>query len=281
MGTVREKYAELKETLCFSEEAAAEAMRILQVTQGRPSGQLQLYMEQPCQNEPDINAIVQKRRAGMPLAYAIGSKPFYGYEFSVDKTVLIPRYDSECVVERAITLVKEKQYNTAIDLCCGSGALGIALLLESGIEAVCFSDISANALETARKNAQRLLPKGKYAQCIFSCGDLLEPIAEKADILLCNPPYVSPEEYKGLDAQIQEFEPALALVAQHDGYEFYERLARESSAYLNPGGAVVLEIGSTQAQGVQDLLKTAGFDSIECGFDLAGRPRWVSAMPVN
>ncbi|HBU13163.1 MAG TPA: peptide chain release factor N(5)-glutamine methyltransferase [Clostridiales bacterium] len=278
METVGEAYRRLREALAFSGEAEAEALRILHVTQGIAPGSLPLHRNRPCVKEEEIGRIIQKRKTGMPLAYAVGSKPFYGYEFTVTSDVLIPRYDSECVAQAAIRLAEKNGYETALDLCCGSGALGIALLLESCVKTVCFSDISPAALEIAKENARRLLPEETYARCIFSCGDLLTPVEGIYDLNVCNPPYISPEDYAGLDGQVRDFEPPAALLAQRGGYEFYERLAREAGAYIRPGGALVLEIGDTQAERVQELLKNTGFVSIECGNDVAGRPRFLSAV---
>ncbi len=280
MKTLNEKYHELKGRLSFSGEAEAEARRILSFTQCCSLSELPLRLAEPCLHEEDIEDIIEKRLSGMPLAYALQSKPFYGREHYVDENVLIPRYDSECVAERAIALSKECGYQTALDLCCGSGCLGIALLLEGSLPRVDFADISGEALYIASQNLRRLAPE-KEECCAFYEGDLFTPVKYAYDLLICNPPYISHEEYAGLDKQVKEFEPAHALLAEKGGYEFYERLAKESALYVNPGGALVVEIGSTQKDGVTDLLAAAGFTNIQCGEDLAGKPRVISAEAIS
>ena len=218
--------------------------------------------------------MLEQRLTGRPLAYVINETYFYGRPFFVDERVLIPRYDTECVAEAALMLANENGYRTAIDLCCGSGVIGITLSLEGALERVYLSDISKDALAVAKQNKDTLA-KGQDIR--FLQGDLFEAVTKKADLIVCNPPYISDGEYHGLETQVREYEPRLALWADHDGYRFYERLAKEAPQYLNAGGALVLEIGDTQAAGVSALLKENGFAKIKTGYDLSGRPRFVSA----
>lgn len=276
METIGEVYSALKRRLAFTGEAEAEAGAILAHVLGVEIGTLHLRLLKPCDKRAQIEDVLQKRLSGMPLAYALGEKYFYGYRFAVDERVLIPRWDSEVVAERAIAAAKERGYTRALDMCCGSGCLGAALMLESDVEKIVFADISAAALELAQQNVTRLLGEsGKKAEAEFVQTDLFDKIESDFDIIICNPPYVSAAEYQTLDAQVREFEPRGALVAERDGYAFYENIAAQAGAHIKAGGALVLEIGSTQGDTVAELLNQNGYKNVTIGRDLAERPRVV------
>ncbi len=270
--TIGEKYKELAHALAPTGEGEAEARTILAHVCGCDFGSLYLRFLDTWTSDAQTDSIVQQRLDGMPLAYILGVKPFYGREFSVDSRVLIPRYDSECVVERAVALADADNARTALDLCCGSGCLGITLLLESGIEELYLSDISADALDVARANARK---HNISSTCHFIESDLLDRVDAHVDIILCNPPYISEADYRALDAQMRDHEPALALLAANDGYAFYQRLIPQLGAHLNPGGCVVLETGDTQAETVAGMLAGANFIDVGQGCDIVGRPRFV------
>jgi release factor glutamine methyltransferase len=273
--TIGEQYGTIKRLLAHTDEADAEAKTILAYALGLPFSDLFLRFAEECPRAAQIDEIVRRRAAGMPLAYAIRQKAFYGYDFYVDERVLIPRADSECVAECAIRLAEAAGYETALDLCCGSGCLGVVLLKESRVKGVCFADISADALQVAARNAAAIAPG---AACSFIQGDLFEHIGDTFDLIVCNPPYVSAAEYEALEPQIKDYEPRAALLAGNGGYAFYERIAAQCGARLNSGGAIVLETGDTQGARVAGLLADAGFDQPVCGTDLAGRPRFVSGV---
>ncbi len=272
--TVGEKYKEIKERLARTGEAHAEASVILAHVLRCDLGGVHLRFLDECKNEAEIDDIIVKRLTGMPLAYAMGSKNFFGYDFYVDGSVLIPRFDSECVVLHALGLAKERGYESVLDLCCGSGCLGITLYMEGGAGRVVFSDISPDALAVARLNAKNIAPDAPFS---FVCGDLFAEVRGTFDLIVCNPPYVSPEEYARLEPQVKDFEPKSALYADSNGYGYYMRIAKEAMSRLNPGGALVLETGSGQHGDIKQLLNSAGFDNIFCGCDLQGRPRFISA----
>lgn len=271
--TVGEKYNEVRKALAYTGEAGAEAREILAHVLGCGYPQLYLRFFDVLEQEVTVDEIVERRRSGMPLAYATNHKEFYGCGLYVDENVLIPRSDTECVVERAVQLVNEHGYGTALDLCCGSGCMGIALARESTLQSVTFADCSADALGIAKRNAQHLLPG---VETRFVQGDLFENAAGKFDIIVCNPPYISEAEYAALEPQVKDYEPQGALLASSDGYAFYERLAETTDKFLSTGGSLVLEIGYNQKERVCQLLNVAGFDKLECGQDLAGRDRWIS-----
>lgn len=256
-------------------EAEAEAKVILAHVYGGDFSQLHVRFFDTCPYERQVEELLKQRLTGKPLAYVTGEKYFYGRPFLVDERVLIPRFDTESVVEAALLLARDRGLHTALDLCCGSGAIGITLSLEGALETVYLSDISEGALAVAQRNKE-MLAEDKDIR--FLQGDLFEPVTEKADLIVCNPPYISDGDYKTLETQVREYEPALALWADHDGYAFYERLAAFCPRYLNAGGALVLEIGDTQAERVCALLKESGFVKIKTGYDLSGKPRFVSAL---
>ncbi len=273
---VAEQYNEIKNKLsAITKEAEAEAKLMMAQVYGCELGALILRFCDESRHEKEIQELVEKRLKGKPLAYVLNQRNFYGYDFYVDENVLIPRFDTEPVVEFCIKEAESRKYETAIDLCCGSGCIGITLLLESKIKKLTFGDISEKALKITQKNAENL---GVYDRSEFVLGNLFENIQNKVDIIVSNPPYISNEEYNGLANEVRMHEPKTALVAENEGYFFYERLAKEGKKFLKSGGLIVLEIGCTQHIKVEQLLKNAGFGNIKCGKDIENRPRFVSGI---
>lgn len=194
-----------------------------------------------------------------PLEYVLGEVEFFGCRIRVDKRVLIPRPETEILVEK---IANEAKSGILWDICCGSGCIGIALKKANPELQVFLSDISQDALNVAAENA-----KLNRVEVTLLQGDLLEPFkGEKADWIICNPPYVSEEEYGELDPSVKDFEPKLALVGGPRGTEFYERLA----ANLPKEARVFFEIGSSQAKPLQEL-----FPSAKLEYDWAGHPRYL------
>ena len=219
-----------------------------------------------------VSAAVQRRAAGEPLQYITGQQPFWDFDLIVTPDVLIPRWDSETVLEQALRLLPDqtKPYQIA-DICTGSGAYALVLKAERPAAEVTACDLSPAALAVARQNA------AKYRLTVdFRQGDLLAalpPFSQKHyDLIVCNPPYVGTAA--DLPPDVRQ-EPALALFGGADGLYFYRRLTAEGVLdYLLPGGDLLLEIGSTQAAAVSELLRQAGFIEIRHGQDLAGLDRW-------
>lgn len=278
MNTTGAVYAQVKALLAGAglPEAEAEAQEILAHVCGLTYSGLRLRFLHACEAEAEAAALdaAKTRVTGVPLAYVLGAKNFYGRDFLVDSRVLIPRADTETVVERALAIAREHKYQTALDLCCGSGCIGVTLACEGGFGRVLLSDISAGALEVARANIGRLDEKG-VCQTIQS--DLFAAVPGRVDMIVSNPPYVSEADWAALEPQIRDHEPSTALLAG-DGYDFYTRIARQAVAFLNPGGVLVLEIGCDQENGVKKLLNAHDFDKIDSARDLGGRPRAVWAF---
>ena len=274
MPTIHEQLRKVSRDLdAVSSEAACEARLILAHVYGTTPGALIMRLLHEGSHEEEIASIVAARLGGRPLAYILNSRDFYGAEYFVDERVLIPRADTESVVEAALTRLERRRFRTAADICCGSGCIGITLLRESPVETVFFADISAGALAVAAANAVRLAP-GRNA--VFLQGDLTDPLPQQVDMIICNPPYITAAEMEELELQVRDYEPHLALYGGQDGLDFYRRLVREGPARLTPGGLLITEIGAAQRGGVETLFRQAGLKQIEAGVDLAGRPRWVA-----
>ena len=215
--------------------------------------------------------LLERRYHGAPIQYILGEAEFYGLKFCVTPDVLIPRPETEHLVEQTIRLAAEFAEPRIVDVGAGSGAIAVALavhLLNAQITAI---DVSPNALEVARGNAAR----NRVAERVrFLGGDLLEPVAgEQFDLVVSNPPYVPDADRASLSAEVREFEPAQALFAGRDGLDVCRRLIPAAYAALAPGGYVALEIGYGQAEGVRALLAGGGFEAIHFLPDLQGITR--------
>lgn len=199
---------------------------------------------------------LSRRAKGEPLAYIHGEVEFYHCKLKITPEVLIPRQETEILVDKIVqALSHEDLKNKRLwDICCGSGCIGIALKKRFPELQITLSDISPEALKVARENAEKNGVEVRFLQ-----GDLLTPFKnEKADFIVCNPPYVSAKEYPNLDKEVLDFEPRLALVGGEQGTEFYERLAKELPAHLNPHAKVWFEIGYQQGDEILRLFGHQG-----------------------
>lgn len=255
-----------------SGEPEAEARELMAHVYGLPPGRLLMRFFDDAEHDERIAGLTEERLSGRPLAYITGIKNFYGLDFMVDERVLIPRFDTESVAEAAIDIICSSEVRLAVDLCCGSGCIGLTLLANTGLDEVLFADVSKAALQVARENAERL---GLAARARFAHGDFLDAVSCKADIIVCNPPYISAEEYPHLETQVRDYEPMSALVAGENGLQFYRRLAEEALPCLSPGGTLIAEVGDGQADKAGALLSAAGFVDVTAGTDLSGRPRFI------
>ena len=219
-----------------------------------------------------IDDIYQKLDQGQPLQYAIGRWDFFGRDFLVDPSVLIPRPETEILVD--LILKEDLENKRILDIGTGSGAIAISLALESSAQ-VTASDISIEALQTAKTNAKRL-----GAQVKFIESDLFENIDDKFDIIVSNPPYISEEEYKTLDKDLF-YEPKTALVGGEIGSEIYEKIVKQLRNYLNEGGQIYFEIGYDQKEPVSKRLEDFGFSQVECIKDYNGFDRIIRAKLEN
>lgn len=243
----------------------------------------------------------EKRRRRIPLAQILGRQSFYGLDFFVNEDVLIPRADTECLVDLVLEdyadLAKqagktysekrnsehvsnkhednvENEANSSslniLDLCTGSGCIGISVAKHLPYQELLLVDLSEKALAVAKKNAEKHL--GENVTLLQS--DLLTGVqGKKFSLLLSNPPYIVSRVIPGLDREVSEYEPKMALDGGEDGLVFYRRIAKEAKAVLLPGARLYLEIGYDQGESVKDIFQKEGYEAVEVFPDLSGNPR--------
>lgn len=227
----------------------------------------------------EFHAGLARRAKREPLQHIIGTQEFMGLEFYVNSHVLIPRQDTETLVETVLKEHKEKNISV-LDMCTGSGCIAISLAKLGGYEHVEAADISEKALQAAERNAGKLLG----AQTIsgqgirFRLSDLFsafDPEKDRFDVIVSNPPYIPSSVIEGLEPEVRDFEPRNALDGTEDGLFFYRRLAEESGRFLKENGNVYFEIGYDQGEAVCGLLSARGFRDTKVLKDLAGKDRVV------
>ena len=243
----------------------------------------------------------EKRRRRIPLAQILGRQSFYGLDFFVNEDVLIPRADTECLVDLVLEdyadLAKqagktysekrnsenvsnkhednvENEANSSslniLDLCTGSGCIGISVAKHLPYQELLLVDLSEKALAVAKKNAEKHL-RGNVE--LLQSDLLTEVRGKKFSLLLSNPPYIVSRVIPGLDREVSEYEPKLALDGGEDGLVFYRRIAKEAKAVLLPGARLYLEIGYDQGESVKDIFQKEGYEAVEVFPDLSGNPR--------
>jgi release factor glutamine methyltransferase len=214
---------------------------------------------------------LDERLKGKPTQYITHVQEFYGRDFYVNPDVLIPRPETEHLVEAAISYLKEHPRSRVLDVGTGSGAVAISVALESGIS-VFASDISLPALSVAERNRCR-----HNASVNFLAANLLDAIKPSSiDLLLSNPPYVPGSDAANMQTEVRDWEPHLALFAGHSGFEIYQQLIAGAASALKPGGRLMTELGYRSLDGVREILAPQWTD-IEVISDLAGLPRVIAA----
>ena len=221
---------------------------------------------QDAQKEYEI--AVQKRAEHIPLQYIIGEQECMGLRFKVNSNVLIPRQDTESLVEQVLKIVKPGM--KVLDLCTGSGCVLISVLKNAPELTGMGSDISKTALLVAKENA-----KLHEVDADWIRSDLFDNITETFDVIMANPPYIPTGEILSLMPEVRDFEPENALDGGADGLDFYRKIAGQVKDYLNPGGYVYMEIGYDQGEAVSELMRNAGFTEVEVIKDLARNDRVV------
>ena len=221
--------------------------------------------------------LITRRQKWEPVAYITGRKEFWSFTLEINSHVLIPRPDTEVIVEEALSLHREiacKEIRI-LDIGTGSGAIAIALAKEIPQARIIATDISSAALEVARKNARHL---GVASQIDFRLGNLFEPVDGVFDFLVSNPPYIAADEYEKLPAGVKSYEPKEALLAGKSGMEFYEKLVYQADNYLKNDAWLLLEIGATQEQRLRRIMENAKFyEHVTMRTDYAGLPRVMKA----
>lgn len=235
--------------------------------------------------------LIERRASGEPLQYITGTQDFMGLTFNVNPSVLIPRQDTETMVEDALEILREgtlrgeKYYGASnareiLDLCCGSGAIGVSVAKLFPKAKVTCSELSGEALKTAEENARVNGCKGiKFVQ-----GDLFSPFCgrlgkKKFDFIISNPPYIESDVIPTLQREVKDHEPVMALDGGKDGLDFYRRIAEEAPEHLHKKGILMMEIGYNQGEAVKALLdETQKFTDIQVLKDLADKDRIITAV---
>ena len=222
-----------------------------------------------------IYNLVNKRIKGMPMAYLLKSAYFYSNKFFVNNNVLIPRPETELLVEQAYGSIKNKKNQQILDLCCGSGCIGISIYkkLQQKPQIV-FSDISREALKVCKKNLTRFRIR-KNSTIIKS--DLFQKINKKFNLIVCNPPYINYRDFLNLEKSIKNYEPKKALVSTRNGTNHLKKIIKNSKKRLHEDGILIVEIGYDQSNEIEDFFKKHGFNDIVVLKDLSGIKRAISA----
>ena len=222
---------------------------------------------------------VERRSLGEPVAYILGDKEFWSLRFEVNREVLIPRPETECLIEEVLRLYRPPGEGLrVIDIGTGSGAIGVVLARELPAARVVATDISPGALAVARRNA---LSQGVAGRMEFFQGDLFAAVSGDLDIICSNPPYIPEGVYDLLPVGIRNFEPPGALIASPDGVAFHRKIIREGAHRLKAGGRIFLEIGEGQRDRVAALFREeGGYGDIDCRKDYGGIDRVASARRI-
>ncbi|MBR4743729.1 MAG: peptide chain release factor N(5)-glutamine methyltransferase [Oscillospiraceae bacterium] len=227
--------------------------------------------------EKAMDDMVRRRLAGEPVAYITGLWEFHGLPLLITPDVLIPRDDTEVLADRAIAFAREAEREIRmLDLCCGSGCIGLAVAAEIPGIRVVMADISERASAVARQNAL----KNRLTRCVtcLTADALQAPpmLLGRFDLIVCNPPYIRTDELETLDVSVRDYEPREALDGGEDGLTFYRAVAEKWRAVLKPGGALMFECGEDQSAALREILADRGFTDIETVLDTRGIERVVT-----
>ncbi len=261
----------LDESPELANRSRADATLLLRHVLNLPQAEIYAYRERPLTPEQihRFNALIAERAKGKPIQYITGEQEFFGLSFHVTPDVLIPRPETEHLVEAAIKRLQNHPNPRIADVGTGSGAIAVVLAHAMPNAHVIALDISAAALDVASRNAQR---NGVAERIHFTESDLLAAVAdEQFDAIVSNPPYIAESECKTLPKEVREYEPSLALFAGPTGLEIYRRLIAAAHAQLAPRGWLLMEIGHGQRDAIETMLQ--GWDAVELIPDLQSIPR--------
>jgi release factor glutamine methyltransferase len=223
-------------------------------------------------SDTDIEVIIKKRKTGIPLSYILNEAYFFDHIFYVDENVLIPRSETELVVEQAISRINVDT-NIVLDIGTGSGAIALTIASKFPACEIIASDISENALIVAKKNAIN----NNINNISFVESDLFATIDNKLqksfDLIISNPPYIGDDEISELDQSVKDFEPHLALFAEDNGFAIYEKIINQAKDWLKPGGYLVLEIAPRHKDNIFIKMQDNNYSEIEIKNDYNDRPR--------
>ena len=266
-------------------EAGLDAWLLLEYE----SGKNRAYYFAHCKEEADEEIKtpymekIRKRAQHIPLQHLTHQGYFMGYEFFVNENVLVPRQDTEVLVEEALSLIKEKEVPQILDMCTGSGCILLSILLEREDALGTGVDLSEKALSVAEKNREtyHLETRAELIKSDMFQSGYFEGKKESFDIIVSNPPYIPTEEIEKLQAEVRFHDPFMALDGKEDGLYFYRIIAKNAGEYLKPGGFLACEIGCDQGEDVKKMFESCGFSDVKVIKDLAGLDRVVSGKLLD
>ncbi len=252
------------------EDSSLDAWYLLEYVGKFDKGYYYLHGQEELEEEKhqEYETLIRKRAERIPLQYLTGMQEFMGLRFKVNSNVLIPRQDTELLVETALGVLRPGM--RVLDLCTGSGCVMISLMHFAREIIGVGSDISKQALIVAKENA-----KANEAEVEWIRSDLFSNLSGCFDVIVSNPPYIPTQVIDTLMPEVRDFEPRLALDGQESGLYFYEAIVAESVSYLKTGGSLILEIGYDQGEAVSSLMKQAGYEQVRVIRDLGGNNRVV------
>lgn len=277
--TYNNLYMDIRQTLRRAgiEAATLEARELMCFASGKTRSQLvrdgQLYV--PPAIEERARDLVCRHLAGEPVAYLIGEWEFYGLPLDISESVLIPRPDTETLAEAAIGWLRQQEAPRVLDLCAGSGCLGLAIASQVPAARVVLGELSDGALRVCRQNIRRCGLTGRVTAMQL---DALRPPVQRLgdfDCIVSNPPYIPTGDLPGLDPSVRDYEPHMALDGGADGLDFYRAICAHWRSVLHPGSRLCFEVGIGQADDVLRLMRSVGFGDLEILPDPAGIPRVV------
>ena len=281
--TYRECYEQGCRTLQAAgiEEAALDARLLLETVCGTDRNDLLVHGEQPVSPEAEEKYLnwIRQRAEHIPLQQLTGEQDFMGLTFSVNEHVLIPRQDTEILVEEVLKELHDGM--RVLDMCTGSGCILLSLLHYSNDCEGLGVDLSAEALEVAGRNVLKVLTPEKAEHAHFLQSDLFEKVEGKFEIIVSNPPYIASAEVEKLMPEVRDHEPRMALDGTEDGLYFYRRIIEEAGKYLVSSGMLFFEIGYDQGQAVSELMRTEGYCDVQVVQDYAGLDRVVFGTYVT
>lgn len=281
--TYRECYEQGCRTLQAAgiEEAALDARLLLEAVCGTDRNDLLVHGEQPVAPEAEEKYLnwIRQRAEHIPLQQLTGEQGFMGLTFSVNEHVLIPRQDTEILVEEVLKELHDGM--RVLDMCTGSGCILLSLLHYSNDCEGLGVDLSAEALEVAGRNVLKVLTPEKAEHAHFLQSDLFEKVEGKFEIIVSNPPYIASAEVEKLMPEVRDHEPRMALDGTEDGLYFYRRIIEEAGKHLVSSGMLFFEIGYDQGQAVLELMRTEGYCEVQVVQDYAGLDRVVFGTYVT
>lgn len=275
--TYRECYEQGCRTLQAAgiEEATLDARLLLEAVCGTDRNDLLAHGEQPVMSQAEEKYLnwIRQRAEHIPLQQLTGEQDFMGLTFSVNEHVLIPRQDTEILVEEVLKELHDRM--RILDMCTGSGCILLSLLHYSNDCEGLGVDLSAEALEVAGQNVLKVLTPEKAEHAHFLQSDLFEKVEGKFEIIVSNPPYISSAEVEKLMPEVRDHEPRMALDGTEDGLYFYRRIIEEAGKHLVSSGMLFFEIGYDQGQAVSELMRAQGYREVQVVQDYAGLDRVV------